>query len=451
MKKITALILSIIFCLTCAFALASCELAEVIENGDYTEEYSSDDKDGCVDLINGFFEETLKDPDFVVTNKTKDGTVQFTETVKGTSSHMVYSDGYERFAYKKGEFFYIAAIDREEDDFGDVEETRYYYCSDSSKEGYLPDDEYSTMEDMYKGSYCSFLGKYGGVGLVESLPEEGNTFSCVSKGERKDGVTTGSLEFVFTTESGTLKITADSKENLVQTLRIVVEDNSGLNASRDISWTFVYGGASVEVPDTDAWDREEAEKEARVEANEAALDARDEFFNATYWEDNFVVTIETPTSKIVESLTEDVDCVDYGTYKTYAFYEDIDEDNWDTYYVFESEDTKYFMKNSDYFEDNVYVWYYLFIGTYDALEEDADFSCVVEGDTMTFTIARDGETLVTFIAEKTGELVTSATLTVATDSGDRTVNFTFEYGTADVTIPDLSDFYDATPTEEIEE
>ena len=450
MKKITALILSIIFCLTCAFALASCELAEVIENGDYTEEYSSDDKEGCVDLINGFFEETLKDPDFVVTNKTKDGTVQFTETVKGTSSHTSY-EGYDLYAYKKGEFFYVATISTEENEDGEIQETRYYWCSDSSKPGYYEDNENGTMEDIYKGDYCLFMSKYGGVGIVSLLPEEDSTFHCVSKGERKDGKTTGSLEFDYTAESGSLKITADSKENLVQTIHIVINDNTDTTGSRDMTWTFVYGGASVDVPDTDAWDREEAEKEARYEANEAALDARDEFFDATYWEDNFVVTIETPTSKIVESLTEDVDCVDYGTYKTYAFYEDIDEDNWNTYYVFESEDTKYFMKNSDYFDDNTYVWYYLFIGTYDALEEDADFSCVVEGDTMTFTIARDGETLVTFIAEKTGELVTSATLTVATDSGDRTVSFTFEYGTADITIPDLTDFYDATPTEEIEE
>ena len=165
MKKVLiGLSIVLLVCFVSVFALTSCGLAEVIENGDYTEEYTADNREGCVELINSFFEETMKDPDFVVTNKTKDGTVQYTETVKGTSSHMVYSDGYERFAYKKGEFFYIAAIDREEDDFGDVEETRYYYCSDSSKEGYLPDDEYSTMEDMYKGSYCSFLGKYGGVG-----------------------------------------------------------------------------------------------------------------------------------------------------------------------------------------------------------------------------------------------------------------------------------------------
>ena len=450
MKKITALILSIVFCLTCAFALVSCDLAEVIENGDYTEEYTSDDKDGCVELINNFFEETLKDPDFVVTNKTADGEVQFTETVKGTSSHTT-SEGFDIYAFKKGEFFYVAGIDSSENDEGETEEYRYYWCSDSSKLGYYEDNDFGTMEDIYKSDYCHFMSKYNGVGVVSILPEEDATFHCISKGERKDGKTTGSLEFEFTAESGSLKITADSKENLVQTIHIVINDNTDTTGSRDLTWTFVYGGASVEVPDTDAWDREEAEKEARYENNEAALDARDEFLDPVFWSENLVVTIETPTSKIVETFTEEVDCVDYGTCKTYAYYEDNDEDNWDTYYIFESEDTKYFMKNSDYFDDNIYVWYYLFIGPYDALKEDADFSCDVEGNTMTFKIVQDGETLVTFTAEKTGEDVTSATLTVATDSGDRTVNFTFEYGTADVTIPDLTDFYDATPTEEIDE
>jgi len=450
MKKITALILSIVFCLTCAFALASCSFAEVIENGDYTEEYSSDDKDGCVDLINNFFEETLKNPDFVVTNKTADGEVQFTETVKGTSSH-ISSEGFDIYAFKKGEFFYVAGIESSENDEGETEEYRYYWCSDSSKLGYYEDDEYGTMEDIYKSDYCHFMSKYNGVGIVSILPEEDSTFHCVSRGEKKDGKTTGSLEFEFTAESGSLKITADSKENLVQTIHIVINDNTHTTGSRDMTWTFAYGGASVEVPDTDAWDREEAEKEARYENNEAALDARDEFFDATYYSDNLVVTVEGPTTRIVESFTENIDCVDYGTHKTYAFYEEIDEDNCDTYYVFESEDMKYYMKNSDYFEDNIYMWYYIFIGPYDYLSDNADFTCDIDGDTLTFKITQDGETLVTFIAEKAGEVVTSATLNVATDDGDRVYNFTFEYGTADVTIPDLTDFYDATPTEEVDE
>lgn len=447
MKKITALVLSLIFCLTCAFALASCSLAEVIENGDYTEEYSYDDKDGCVELINSFFEETLKAPDFVVTNKNGDGKVVSTENVKGTSSHLEYGDNYDLYAFKKGEFYYVVVVTMEENDEGELEEHDYYYCSDSSKLGYYEDSESGTMEEIYNGDYCYFMSKYNGVGIASVLPEEDSTFHCVSKGEKKNGVTTGSLEFVYTTTGGTLKITADSKENLVQSFRITTSDTTDPDASRELTWTFVYGGASVTPPDTDEWDREYMEREARYEANEAALDARYEFLDPVFWSENLVVTIETPTSKIVETFTEEVDCVDYGTCKTYAYYEDNDEENWDTYYIFESEDTKYFMKNSDSFDDNIYVWYYLFIDPYDALKEDADFSCDVEGNTMTFKIVQDGETLVTFTAEKTGEDVTSATLTVATEGGDRTINFTFEYGTADVTIPDLTGFTDATPTD----
>ena len=253
MKKITAMILSLVFCLTAALALASCSLQEMLENADYTEEYTADNKDGSVELINSFFEETLKDPNFVITNKNKAGEVQFTETVKGTSGLVVYKDGSETYAYKKGDFYYVAMISFNENEDGEVEEHRYYYCSDNSKPGYYKDNELGTMKDMYNGSYCTFMGKYLGINLVSALPEENATFSCVSKGEKKDGVTTGSLTFDYTTESGTIKITADSKENLVQTIRIVVTDNATSEANRDFTWTFEYGSASITLPDTDAW------------------------------------------------------------------------------------------------------------------------------------------------------------------------------------------------------
>ena len=458
MKKTATLLLALAICFGSVFALASCGLQEALENADYTEEYTADNKEGSVELINSFFEETLKDPDFVVTNKTEGDKVQYTETVKGTSSHTVYSDGAEMFAYKKGEFFYIAAIDREENGEGEVEETRYYYCSDSSKGGYLADDEYSTMEDMYKGNYCSFLGKYGGVGLVDSLPEEGNTFSCIRKGERKDGVTTGSLEFVFTTESGTLKITADSKENLVKTLRIVVTDKSGLNASRDLTWTFVYGGASVTIPDTDAWDREAAEAEAAEDAKQETIEAnmgiimkRDEFLDEAVYGENLIITVSGDVFNFVETIADGIDRVVYDSYTTYTYLEEVGEFDFDCYVVFdvkaveeyEMEAEKYYVVNpeDDSYGDNRCVYYSYIIGLFDGDEalESATYTCDIEGDAMTFKVVSDEGTF-TLSAIKTGGVVKAIDISISDTEDPTTITISFEYGSAELSKPDLSEY-----------
>ena len=449
-KALKTLSIVLLICMASVFVLASCGLQEALENADYTEEYTADNRDGCAELINSFFEETMKDPDFVVTNKTDGDTVQYTETVKGTSSHTVYSDGAERFAYKKGEFFYIAAIDREEDDYGDFEETRYYYCSDSSKEGYLADDEYSTMEDMYKGNYCSFLGKYGGVGLVDSLPEEGNTFSCVSRGERKDGVTTGSLEFVFATESGTLKITADSKDNLVQTLRIVVADKSGLNASRDLTWTFAYGGASVTIPDTDAWDREAAAEAKRIEDSEAALAMRDEFFAATLAADNVEATIMDESGKIlyVETIVNGIDRLADSDSTSYVYKKEY-EDRTDYYYVFDGYRTKYYtIENTSDFYDVMVLMYYSVVNLRDGIIEEPGYSFATEinGNELTFTLYHNDKAFGRAAAVKEGELVTTVTYydLIEHEDPEDSMTFTcnFVYGKSELSEPDLTGFED---------
>ncbi len=458
MKKTATLLLALAICFGSVFALASCGLQEALENADYTEEYTADNKEGSVELINSFFEETLKDPDFVVTNKTEGDKVQYTETVKGTSSHTVYSNGAETFAYKKGEFFYIAAIDREENGEGEVEETRYYYCSDSSKGGYLADDEYSTMEDIYKGNYCSFLGKYVGVGIVDSLPEEGNTFSCVSKGERKDGVTTGSLEFVFTAPTGTLKITADSKDNLVQTLRIVIVDNSDLNASRDFTWTFVYGGASVTLPDTDAWDTEDAGEEAGedenqeiIEANMGVISKRDEFLDEAVYGENLIVTVSGDVFNFVETIADGIDRVVYDSRTTYTYLEEVGEFDFDCYVVFdvkaveeyEMEAEKYYMVNpeDDSYGDNRYVYYNYIIGLFDGGEmlESATYTCDIDGDSMTFKVVSDEGTF-TLDATKTDGVVRTIDISVSDVEEPAAITISFEYGSAELSKPDLSEY-----------
>ena len=434
MKKHAITVIALLLCAFCVFLLTACHF-ELDLDGDYTENYEATNKEDSVTLINAFFEETLKDPDFVVTCKDKDGEVLYTETVKGTDSYTLGKDGSKVYAYKLGEEFYVATIHLVEDDDGNVHEQRYYYCSDSTKPGYYAGNEYGTMEQMYKGSYCSFMSKLNGVNFVDALPEDAGAFSCTSHGEKKDGVVTGSLEFSFTAGQNTVSITATSEQDKVKTLRIAV--SGGI----DRTWTFVYGNASVTHPDTDEWDRQAAAEEKRREDNRKAIEARDDFFAETTCASNVVVTVDVGGKQsYVQSILDGMECLDFGTHRVYTFMKDVDDETTDSYYVFDGEE-KYYMVNDDAFDSVVMYYYHMGICLYDAIgEEGASFSCEIEGDSLTFGIAVDGENVATLVATKSGDTVSSAALTAQGEDGAVTTTYTFEYGSASLEEPHLSDY-----------
>ena len=182
-----------------------------------------------------------------------------------------------------------------------------------------------------------------------------------------------------------------------------------------------------------------------IEANHKAIEDRDEFLSSVFGSGNVVVTVQGPSNGFTETLANDIDCVDYGTYKTYTYTLEDEEGNWNAYYVFDGEDMKYYMINSDYYGNNCYVWYNMYVGVYDLLVEDAEFVYGVDGDTMTFVVKVGEDTAATITAVKSGEEVVSV---AATLPGDIVFNITFEYGTGALTEPDLTGFADATPTEE---
>ena len=235
-------------CVVSALIFSACQLSKM----DGTEYFDYTTKEYSVEKIDDFFEETLKDPDFVVTCKNKDGEVQYTETVKGSDSLTVDKNGSKTYAFKKGEYFYLAFVTRQADNEG-TREAHSYYCSDSTKRGYFEDSESGTMEDIYKNYHCSFMRRGDGVGIVKDLAEEeGASFHCRGRIDTVSGSSTGMLEFGYTNADDTVTITASSEEDKVKTLRVVTSDGS------DLTWTFVYGNATVELPDTDAWDGEVA-------------------------------------------------------------------------------------------------------------------------------------------------------------------------------------------------
>ena len=255
-KLLTTFAMVLLVCLVSVFALTACNLK--FEEMDGSEYYDVTDKTGSVEQINDFFEETLNDPDFVVTCKDKDGAVQYTETVKGTSSYTVFKDGSKTYAFRKGDHYYVAQINPAKNAAQEPVETHTYYCSDSTKPGYYAATQGNTMEDMYKSNFCRFMSKYAGVDIVKELSEEDATFHCKTHIERISNYPTGSLEFTYTTDKGSLALTASSEGDKVNSLRLVISETDESGHAGDLTWTFVHGNAAITLPDTDAWDRENA-------------------------------------------------------------------------------------------------------------------------------------------------------------------------------------------------
>lgn len=253
MKRfMTTLVAALLVCAMSIFALTACNVT--LEEMDGSEYYDAPYKERCVELVSDFFEETLKDPDFVVTCKDKDGAVQYTETVKGTASCTLYQDGSMTYAFKKGEHFYVARITLSKNKVGEIIENHTYQCSDSTKPGYYAGTQERTMEDLYKSDYCRFMSKETGAGIVKELPEENAEFHGRVHIKRVSNYPTGTLDFTYTTEKGTLDLTASSEGDKVNSLRLVTSATTEGGYATDLTWTFVHGNASVTLPDTDAWD-----------------------------------------------------------------------------------------------------------------------------------------------------------------------------------------------------
>lgn len=246
-RSIRALAVALLVSVLCVFAFAACNIK--LEDMDGSEYYDSPEKEHSLEMIDDFFFESLKNPDFVVTCKDKEGATVHTETVKGTTSCTVYKDGAKTYAYKKGEHLYVAYVSSEAGQGG--EETHRYYCSDSSKSGYWAGAQGETMADKYNDNFCRFMSKSTGIGLVRDYSEGSGEFHCVTHIERVSGFATATLTFTYTAADRTITFTASSEGDKVQSARLVIDETI------DLTWTFVYGGASVTLPDTDAWDGQE--------------------------------------------------------------------------------------------------------------------------------------------------------------------------------------------------
>ena len=247
MKRVLWFGIILIVCVTSIFAFTACNIE--LKDMDGTEYYNSTEKDRSLELVDTYFEEMLKDPDFVVTCRDAEGALLYTETVKGGDSYTLRADGSQVYAFKKGGHFYVAFVNKG----ASGEEQRSYYCSDSTKRGYYGENALAAMDAMYKQNHCAFMNETSGAGAAnESLAEKkGATFLCKKRIERVSGFATSSLEFAYVSEPLSITIMATAEETNVQTLHVVIEKESGEKS--DLTWTFAYGGASVTLPDVESW------------------------------------------------------------------------------------------------------------------------------------------------------------------------------------------------------
>ena len=436
-KRLGLLITALILCIASVFAFSGC--FDNIES-EGTWDATADTKADSIKLLDAFFEDTLKDPNFVVTLKSGEE-VQFTENVKGTASSLFAKDGSKIYAFIEDGIYYYVSESKMENLEGEETDFFLYCCSDESDErGYSED-----AKSYYDNNYCNFMSY---VKVVELIPANGGTFTCESHVEEKNGNSTGTLTFDFIADNGTINITANAKDGKVEKVTVVEDDKVNAEQSRTYTITFEYGSAVFEKPDIAARIREEEEKEARINANYQAIEDRDDFFFYYMEDDNMIATLTVGETVIfVETIANDIDCLDNGYFKVYTYIEQVGEFDVDSYYVYDGgEGSRYFAKNDDRFDmsNRAYMNYPLFgIKAFDeSLIKSATFTCETEGDEMTFTITNNGATVTTTAVKEDDSIKT-----VTISSGSTVYVYTFEYGTAELSVPDLTDFEDQTATE----
>ncbi len=217
-------ILAIALSLAMISALSACSIKF---GGEETWEYSADTKEGCEQLFNDFFEKTFENTNMVVTTK-GNGSLVSTETIDGTSDCITYATtGAETYSFIKDEEYIYALT-----------------CDGSNC--------YMVGTENYGHGYRVFKNS---IDILDALPADGVTYACEVKGSSEDGNSTNSLTLEFSTDEGSVKITAASENDLVKTVTIVTNDGG---ETRTTEMTFEYGTASVTLPDISDWEKTEA-------------------------------------------------------------------------------------------------------------------------------------------------------------------------------------------------
>lgn len=441
MKKFTLFLATVLMCIVSVFGFAACTVSISLDGSDSVSDFTADTKEGSFELLDDFFEETLDGLNATVTYKT-DGELQYTEYVDGENSYFETKDGIKVYCFVKDGFYYQATDAQTTEEDGSVYAQRYYYTTDSANEEHYDSD----AKSYYEQNHCFFMSDFE---FLKIIPEEGGTFNAHTHIETKDSKTTASFTFDYSgaagTSMGTLNVSATSEEGKVKQATITKNDLTETRSSV-IVIDLVYGNAQVEIPDVAAWDREAAEEAARLAANETAIETRDEFFSETTSQSNIAVTVKVNDNPYyVESIADGLEKIVYPTCTVYTFSEETDDET-NFYYVFDSEDSKYYLLNdNDVYDSSILVYYHNGIRVFDEFgTQGAAFECKVENDQLTFTVKLGEQTLATLTAVRENGKVVSATCVANSENGTSTTTYAFEYGTAVVEKPNIADYEDGS-------
>ncbi|MBQ7173295.1 MAG: hypothetical protein IJR88_04180 [Clostridia bacterium] len=233
MKKTLTAILAFFACFALILTLGACSSNDPVIESEETSEVTADNKADCLELLNSFFEETIKSGNFVATSTHEED--RRIESVVGDASCTVNeSDGSTFWAFKRGDEF-ICAV-----------------SADGS-------NQYIIGEDYYNSYYLSSLSS---LNVMEYVPEEGFTFQCtvktkemrVTRGDQTSDETTATLSFEAKMEgSGSINITATAKNGLVESMVYSTTDLAA-DQTLALTTTFVYGNAVVTLPDITDWE-----------------------------------------------------------------------------------------------------------------------------------------------------------------------------------------------------
>lgn len=232
MKKTLTLILALLSCVALLLALGACALTPEEITSEESSEATADTKDSCKALIDEFFQNTLESGNLVATT-TFDGSTRVESVVGDASCVVDHETGTTFWGFKRGEEFIAACA---------YEDGCYYM----------------TGENYYNAYYCYFMST---VRVIDYFTDEDGSFNCVVKTESKTSTvggkevteSTSDLTFDFVTEAGTIRITANAKDGLVQEFTYDMHDESE-NRTVTTKTTFAYGSAAVELPDISDWD-----------------------------------------------------------------------------------------------------------------------------------------------------------------------------------------------------
>lgn len=223
-KTLLAIFVALITAVSCA-VFVGCN----VELGGETEtHYSADNKEGTVELFDGFFEGTLNDTNQVATVK-NGGKVLYTLTIDGTSAYAEYVTGSKVYAFiNDGTKTY--AIDDAAND------SKYYIADEDFYE--INYRAYKTFLDVFDNvpENCTFDCKIDGTGYAST--DESKSYENLT------------MVITLTVEQGSMVINATSKNGLVDKCTITASEGT---ESSEMEITFVYGNATVTVPDLTEW------------------------------------------------------------------------------------------------------------------------------------------------------------------------------------------------------